>query len=267
MMGHNNILIVDDEASLRITLTRILQGIGCSVTSASDGAEAIRLLLANTFDLVFLDLRLPDMHGIDILKELRKIQPELPVIVLTAYGSMNTAVDAMHLEATDYLIKPIEPEVLIARTKSILDTLRISKRRKEIQDQISILQAELIALEHTHDETSPTLTTQPNIDSRFLKLGQFTLDLQTRRAVQGSKQLDLPPATFDYFLALARHAPDVVKYQNLVIEAQGYQTNFNEARELAKWHIHIIRQAIEGDPKSPRFLLNVRGIGYQLVVD
>lgn len=262
-----SILIVDDEASLRSTLTRILQGIGCSVTSASNGTEAIRLLLTNVFDLVFLDLRLPDMHGIEILRELRNNHPQLPVIVLTAYGSIHSAVEAMHLEVTDYLIKPIDPEVLVNRTKSILKSQKIAKRRKEIQDHISALQAELASLDNDENEPSHSSAYLPNTEGRYLKLGQFTLDLHTRRATQGDSPLSLPPATFDYFLVLARHAPDVVRYQNLVIEAQGYQTNVNEARELAKWHIHIIRQSIEKDPKWPRLLLNVRGIGYQLVVD
>ena len=72
---------------------------------------------------------------------------------------------------------------------------------------------------------------------------------------------------FDYLVVLARHAPDVVAYQTLVVEAQGYQTDLREAQELAKWHIHILREALEPESGTPRHILNVRGSGYRLVTD
>ena len=265
MLG--NVLIIDDEASLRSTLARILQNAGCSVTSAADGAEALRLLSTNMFDLVYLDLRLPDMHGLEILREMRKIFPKLPVVMLTAYGSMNSAVEAMHLEATDYLLKPIDPEILIARTRMVLRKQWTEKRRMEIQNQIAALQTELAKLDQ---QTTIPLVPSASLnqpDSRFIRVGPFIIDLQSRRAMMGNNQLDLPPASFEYLVVLARHAPDIVRYQTLVTEAQGYLAESSEARDLTKWHIHILRQAIETDPRAPQLLLNVRGVGYQLVVD
>ncbi len=261
-----SVLIIDDEASLRSTLTRILQNAGCQATSASDGSEALKLLAGNVFDLVFLDLRLPDIHGLEILKEIRNISPKLPVIVLTAHGTMNSAVEAMHLEATDYLLKPIDPEVLVARTKAILQSQKTAKRRQEIQEKIFQLQAELVNLENIPAGNAP-LPQASHIDSRYLKIGGLTLDFQTRRASLADKALEIPPTSFDYLAVLARHAPDVVRFQTLVVEAQGYHAEFSEARELTKWHIYVLRQAIESDPKKPRLLLNVRGVGYQMVKD
>jgi len=261
-----SILIIDDEASLRSTLTRILQNAGCKATSAADGSEALKLLAANIFDLVFLDLRLPDIHGLDILKTIRKIFPKLPVIVLTAHGTMNSAVEAMHLEATDYLLKPIDPEVLVSRTKLILQSQRTERRRQEIQEQISQLQAELADLDHP-SAAYPHLPQSTSSDSRHLRIGPLTLDLQTKRAVLNDQALNIPPTSFDYLVVLARHAPDVVRFQTLVVEAQGYHAEFSEARELSKWHIYVLRRAIESDPKKPRYLLNVRGVGYQMVKD
>ena len=261
-----SVLIIDDEASLRSTLTRILQNAGCKATSAANGTEAIKLLSSNTFDLVFLDLRLPDIHGLDILREIRKNYPRLPVVVLTAHGTMNSAVEAMHLDATDYLLKPIDPEVLVARTKAILLTQRKDKRRQEIQEQISLLQAELADIDNTSG-TNTHLPYSPSNDSRHIRIGPLTLNLQTRRAELAGQDLDIPPTSFDYLVVLARHAPDVVRFQTLVVEAQGYHAEFSEARELAKWHIHVLRQIIESDPKKPRLLLNVRGVGYQMVIE
>jgi two-component system response regulator MtrA len=77
----------------------------------------------------------------------------------------------------------------------------------------------------------------------------------------------LSPTAFNYLLVLARHAPGIVEYQTLVTEAQGYQADPREAQELAKWHVHQIRESLEPDPQHPTFIINVRGTGYRLVVD
>jgi two-component system, OmpR family, phosphate regulon response regulator OmpR len=257
-------LIIDDEENLRRTLTRILISAGWNVTGAANAAEALKLASQNHFDLVYLDLRLPDMHGLEILKEIRKIDDQLPVIVLTAYGTMNSAVQSMHLGVTDYLLKPVEPDVLIAHTESILQKRYKDKRRKEIQDQIAALQGELASLEK--DALTALGQPPPVTDSsRFLHKGKITIDLRARKASLADAPLELPPATFEYLVVLCRHAPEIVRYQTLVSEAQGYQANYSEARELTKWHIHVIRQAIEENPRKPRYLLNVRGTGYQLI--
>jgi DNA-binding response OmpR family regulator len=79
--------------------------------------------------------------------------------------------------------------------------------------------------------------------------------------------LTLPPTAFDYLVVLARHAPDVVPYQTLVVEAQGYQTDLRQAQELTKWHIHTLREALERESAGSCHLMTVRGTGYRLVVD
>ncbi len=264
------ILIIDDEANLRSTLTRVLQSTGCAVTGAVDGPEALRFLSENNFDLVFLDLHLPGMHGLDVLREIRKQSLKLPVILLTAHGSMNSALEAMHLGATDYLLKPVNPKELLSRTQAILQDQTNERRRLEIQTQISALQEELKQLEAGR----PTAASNALVpafsqasDERFLKRGILVLDLQARRGVLKNNHFDLPPASFDYLVSLARHSPAVISYQDLVLEAQGYQAVPAAARELAKWHVHVIRQALEANPDQPQRLLNVRGTGYRLLID
>jgi len=91
--------------------------------------------------------------------------------------------------------------------------------------------------------------------------------LHTRRLLIGERTINLPPATFDYLLVLARRAPNVVDYKTLVAEAQGYQADSREAQELVKWHVHHIRQAIEPDVHQPIYLINMRGVGYRLVIN
>lgn len=261
------VLIIDDEASLRNTLTRILQKAGCEATAVEDGFQALRLLADATFDLIFLDIQLPELDGLQVLEEIRQRDPQLPVILLTGYGSLQSAVAALRLEATDYLLKPFDPDVLIARTRVILGEQMLERRKREIRQQISALQAELEALEQEIQPQTGSPMPIPEPRDRFLKRGRLILDLQARRATLGENVLNLPPAAFDYLIVLARHSPEVVDYQTLVTEAQEYQVGAAEARELAKWHVHVLRQNLETDPQDPRYVLNVRGVGYRLLID
>ena len=290
-----NILVIDDEESLRHTIGRVLQQAGYEVTTAGEGREALRLVnagyeTASPYDVVFLDIRLPGMDGLEVLKEIRQKDAHLPVILLTAFGSLKTALEALRLGATDYLLKPVDPEVLVARTRVLLEEQVVERHRRELREQIAALQGELRVLEagrldaegadragglHPHYPIDHRSLPAP--EDRFLKRGPLILDLQARRATfraavrtlaEGELTvLTLPPAAFDYLAVLARHAPGVIPYQTLVMEAQGYRANLLEARELSKWHIHAIRQALEADPTQPQLVLNVRGTGYRLVVD
>ncbi len=261
---YRRVLIVDDEANLRQTLARILHQIGCEVTTSADGAEALQRLENSPYDLVYLDIRLPGVDGLQVLRQIHDRYPQVAVVLLTAHASISSAVEAVRLGATDYLIKPISPEALSAHTRTILADQAVQRRRREIQEQIDALQAELKTLDQSPVVT-PSFTTP--VDDRFLKRGALILDLHTRRATYTDRVLALPPTAFDYLVVLARHAPDVVPYQTLVVEAQGYQTDLRQAQELTNWHIHTLREALERESAGSCHLLTVRGTGYRLVVD
>ena len=168
----------------------------------------------------------------------------------------------------DYLLKPLQPLDLIARTEAILSRKKLESRKRQIRQQIQALEAELKALEgadFSGDTSAPAWDASG--EARFITCGKISLDLLARRVRLGEQTVNLPPATFDYLLVLSRHSPNLVDYQTLVTEAQGYQVAFREAQELVKWHIHQIRQVIEPDESSPHYLINVRGKGYRLVAD
>jgi DNA-binding response OmpR family regulator len=173
----------------------------------------------------------------------------------------------LRLGATDHLLISFDPEVLVARTRVILQEQIVERKKEELRQQIAVLENELHNLERETHTPPPDSSPGPEPQNRFFKRGKLVLDLQAKRATFGERVLNLPPATFDYLVVLARRSPDVVSYQALVTDAQNYQVDGVEARELAKWHLHVLRQALEEDPQNPRFLLNVRGTGYRLLVD
>jgi len=263
------VLIIDDEANLRNTLSRILQKAGCETLGAVDGDQALNLLSVSTFDLVYLDIHLPKIDGIQILKEIRSREPDLPVIILTGYGSLHSSIEALRLGAIDYMLKPFDPEILVAQARIVLRDRVINRRKREIRDQINFLQAELLLLEleNPKEITSSGLSPFPETQNRFHKLGSLILDRQAQRATFGEQVLTLPPSAFQYLSVLTDHSPDVVDYRTLVVEAQQYDVGIQEAKELSKWHVHVIRKSIEENPQKPRYLLNVRGIGYRLLID
>jgi DNA-binding response OmpR family regulator len=260
--GH--ILIIDDEATLRQTLARILQQAGFEVTTAEDGEQGLSYIQTTDFDLVFMDLRMPGMAGLDVLKLIHASHPNLPVILFTAQPDLNSAVDALRNGAIDYLLKPLKPQALIERAQAVLANQQKENRKREIALQIEALQAELKSL--STGQTGPLEPASLNTN-RFLKRGVLVLDLHKRRLSIHEQVVNIPHTSFDYLLVLARHSPNVVNYQTLVAEAQGYQADAREAQELTKWHIHQLRQAIEQDVRNPSYLINVRGTGYRLVAD
>lgn len=258
------ILIIDDEATLRQTLARILQRAGFEATTVPSGGEGLAILSEQVFDLVYLDIRMPGMSGLEVLKAIHAQFPELPVILFTAQPDLHSAVEALRRGAIDYLMKPLKPQMIIDRTRAVLTDQKKKSRRREIIRQIEELQTELDALDSTEAPATDSSSTQTASD-RFLKRGILTLDLHARRILIHDHVLNLAPTSFDYLLVLARHSPNIVDYQTLVAEAQGYQTDTRDAQELTKWHIHNIRQALESEASNSIHVVNIRGSGYRLV--
>jgi DNA-binding response OmpR family regulator len=216
--------------------------------------------------MVYLDIRMPGLAGLEVLKLIHADNPTIPVVLFTAQPDINSALEALRSGATDYLLKPLKPEAFIERTKAILEVQQKKQRKRAIQVQIDTLQAELRDIDA--EEPIPSSSSKmPASSERYLKRGSLVLDLHARRLTVDENLCDLPPTSFDYLLVLARHAPEVVDYQTLVAEAQGFQAEPHEAREISKYHIHLIREAVEPDENKPTYLFNVSGTGYRLLSD
>jgi len=267
MTPQNSILIVDDEDRLRLSLSLILQKENYRVETAANAEEARVCLRLHEYDLMFLDLNMPGITGIDLLAEVHRQAPNMPVLILTAHAALESAIQAVRLGARDYLIKPVEPVLILTRVAEILAENEQPARKKEIVGEIQALLAELQKMEG--EDTTPTSTlaaVPPANPARFLKKGNFDLDLHARHAALNDQYIPVTGIYFDYLGTLLRHAPKAVPYKTLVKESQGYEVAIAEARDLARWRIHELRKVVEADPQRPRYILTVRGTGYRLAI-
>ncbi|MBP6470683.1 MAG: response regulator transcription factor [Chloroflexi bacterium] len=265
MIDSQSILIVDDEPNLRKSLSMILQRQGYTVSTAADAEQAYADLQHHSYDLIFLDIKMPKKSGLTLLTEIRQMNNDVPILLLTAFASLESAIEAVRRGANDYLLKPIDPPQILARVKQIL-AQQENNRRREIMNEMQRLLLELNEIEGKPAAPAEKTTPQPQLDnSRFIQKGVFILDLQTRSAVVNQTPLFLTPTGFDYLVTLLRHSPETIPYQKLVLEAQGYETSPIEAKEVARWRIHELRKTIEDDTRNPNYIITVRGIGYRLV--
>ena len=265
MAPQATILIVDDEDHLRLSLSLILQKENYRVTSAASAEEALACLRAQDYDLMFLDLNLPGMSGIDLLMDVNKRTPRMPVLILTAHAALDSAIQAVRLGARDYLIKPVEPVVILTRVREVLAESKEPARKKEIVEQLQSLLVELQQMEGEYNTAASALTTlSTDNPDRFLKKGPFELDLHARHATLNGKYIPVTGLYFDYLSTLLRHAPKTVTYVALVKETQGFDVALAEARDLARWRVHQLRKLIEADPEHPLYISTVRGTGYRL---
>ncbi|HNG45965.1 MAG TPA: response regulator, partial [Elusimicrobiota bacterium] len=127
------VLVVDDEPSVGMIFHRILGDAGYEVISAANGAEGLRALKKQAPDLVFLDLQMPGMDGIETLRRLRETHPDLTVIIMTAYQTVNSAVETMKLGALDYLIKPLDAERLKSVVHQALELGEVTRRTPAVK--------------------------------------------------------------------------------------------------------------------------------------
>ena len=261
-----SILILDDDENFRRTLAFVLKRAGYSVTTADHPKDAVETLMSGTFDLAILDIKMPDMDGLTLLAEIRKTQPYLPVLILTGFAGLDSAVEAMRLHARDYFIKPIEPVIFLERVQKILDEEEAFKRRTTILSQMRTL---LDELEQIDRPLKPEADAKPSMvpmdSSRFIQKDDFILDLKAQQVEFRGRAISLPPSTFSYLVTLIRHSPRPVSYEALVMEAQGYSLAAREARAISRWQIYQLRHAMEPDPDHPMLVMTVRNVGYRLI--
>ncbi|MGE5223203.1 MAG: response regulator [Omnitrophica WOR_2 bacterium] len=264
MSSKHSILIIDDEPFLRSTLGAILKRVGYSTFEASTAREGFQILEERDFDLVFLDLQMPDLDGMKVLPDILERHPKTPVLILTANSSLEKAIEALRIGARDYLLKPVEPGEIITR----VDDLLKEEPEQEIEDEEDGCEPSFPDYEKMNHNSSyhPGVQRIESHSARFLCQGPFSLDMYNRHAMFRGVSVELPSCAFEYLLTLLKHSPHPVSYQDLVYESQGYRLNMSEAQDLARWRIHGLRKAFKSSQFDGEYILSVPGTGYRLVI-
>ena len=251
-----SILVVDDEPAARLSLAELLALEGYEVAAAASGEEALGLLSESSFELAIVDLKMPGIDGMEVVDALQERTPDTVIIMLTAHGTLETAVMAMRQGAHDYLLKPANVNEIMASVEAGLDKRRREQRRREL---LSLMQHTLTAIA---DDTPVPAAEPPLIADRFVQVREVLVDQQKHLATFRGTPLDLTPTEFKLLVYLLNHADQVLSPQELVREVQGYEADHWESRSIIRVHIRRLRQKLEPDPANPLYITTVRGAGY-----
>jgi two-component system alkaline phosphatase synthesis response regulator PhoP len=224
-MTSTKILVVDDEPSIVQTARAYLEREGYTVLTAADGLAGLKAARAWQPDLVVLDIMLPGLDGLEILRQLRQ-ESNVYVLMLTARADETDKIVGLTLGADDYLTKPFSPRELAARVKAILRRGRGANAKE------------------------PAL--------RFRRL---RVDVEARQARKDDQPIDLTSTEFDILHALARHPGRVLSREQLIEHVWGYDYYGDE--RVVDVHIGRLRKKIEDDPDHPALIVTVRGAGYR----
>lgn len=222
------VLLIDDDARLAELLTGYFADHGVALVSARDGASGLDTLGRNTFDAVLLDVMMPGLDGLEVLRRIRG-KSRVPVLMLTARGDEADRVVGLELGADDYVPKPFSPRELLARLRAVL-------RRA-----------------------------QPEATSERIAIGGVEIDVGARTARVDGELIDLTGLELDILVALMRRAGRVVPREALLSEAGREDIVVSE--RTVDVHISHLRKKLGDDPRSPSLIRTVRGVGYVFVRD
>ena len=220
-----SVLVVDDEPTITDVVSRYLERAGYATRIASDGPTALQAAGENRPDLVVLDLMLPGMDGLEVMRRLRE-RDRVSVILLTAKGEATDRVIGLRLGADDYVVKPFSPAELVARVDAVLRRV----------------------------ETSPQLEEPLSFDG-------LELDPVARRVTVGGSEAQLTVREYELLLHFMRHPGQVFSRDQLMDAV--WQYSFYTDTSTVTVHVRRLRAKIEEDPSSPRWLQTVWGVGYR----
>lgn len=256
------ILVVDDEATPRMAITRALNLMGYKADAAASGTQALERLAATPYDLVLLDLRMPGLDGVEVMKRVRENYPNALIIILTAHATLESAVVAVKAGATDYLLKPCSIREI---SEAVARALRQRHEQLRRQHLIRVMADALSALQ----EEEKTAGQPPDVGvERFIRAGNLTLDQTKGLLLVGatdSKEARTVPLTGNemaLMVQLMRNPDTVFSCQRLAKTALGYDVSEQEAAEIIRPHISRLRRKVEPNPAKPRLIRTIRGKGY-----
>ncbi len=229
------ILIVDDEDTIRYFLKLELQQQGYDVLDTATGEEALALLKTRPVHVALLDLRLPGIGGLDVMRYIRQYSPQTSIIIITAYATLGSAIDALKHGAHDYIMKPFDTAEVLA---SVADGIA----RQGAAAAVTIR------------------------SDQALHAGPLTLDFKSRQVFLHQVPLNLTPTEFDLLVCFMKAPNTALDAVTLLHTIRGYILSEAEARSIVRVHIHRLRHKIETNPADPTLLTTVKGGRYRLTV-
>ncbi len=226
-MKNPTVLVVDDEKPLRDFVRRNLEVRGFSVTTASNGLEAMAIFQTEVIDLVILDIMMPHLDGLETTRRIRQ-SSLVPIIILTALGEEADKVKAFDLGADDYLTKPFGIGELLGRIKAVLRRARWS---------------------------------ESNVTDERIVRGEICADLSRHQITVGEQDIDLTPTEFNLLVYLMRNTGKVLPHRSILQNVWGPE--YGEEAEYLRVYIGRLRQKLEKNPLHPKYLLTERGVGYR----
>ena len=225
------ILIVDDDDEIRDLLEFDVSQSGYFVDVAKDGLEGLNKALNNSYDLILLDVMMPKMNGFDVCKTIRQAKLAIPILMLTAKGTIYDKTEGFDCGADDYLVKPFDIQEVLLR-------IRVLLRRNQVPENDNSLSNEVT------------------------KIGDIQIFPDTLEAVIINKKVKLTPTEFEILYCLMQHFNNPVTLATLLDEVWGYDSN--EDVRMLRVHVGGLRNKIEQDTKNPKYLHTVTNVGYKL---
>lgn len=225
------ILIVDDDDEIRELLEFDVAQSGYFVDVAKDGIEGLDKALNNTYDLILLDVMMPKMNGFDVCKTIRQAKLAIPILMLTAKGTIYDKTEGFDCGADDYLVKPFDIQEVLLRIRVLLRRNQVVEVENSLSDEIT-------------------------------KVGDIQILPDTLEAIIVNKKVKLTPTEFEILYCLMQHFNNPVKLATLLDEVWGY--DINEDVRMLRVHVGGLRNKIEQDTKNPKYLHTVTNVGYKL---
>jgi len=248
------ILVVDDEETTRRSLADILRLEGAHVKTAAGGEAAVEALQQETFDLILLDLKMPGMDGLDVLRIASSMAPDTQVILLTAHGSLESAIAALRLGAHDYLLKPASPTQILRSVNGGLARRTEQLRKRDLLEQ---LEASVQQLKDINE--GQVVETGSGVVEIA---GGVVINFERRLVENGDQKITLTPTEGKLLKVLLENRKRVFTHRELVALVQGYETSDWEAPEVLRPLISRLRRKLAIFPEGNKWITNVRGTGY-----
>lgn len=236
------ILIVDDEEVARLTLAEILRLEGYEISAVGSGEEAVEVLRKEPFDVMILDLKMSGMSGLDVLRQVVDTLPNLSIIILTAYGTIDSAIQAIRYRVHDYLLKPVSPEQVLESIEKALAKRRSSR---------SIVAEETASMRGRVEQLP----------------GGAQLFWDRRLISWPDASLSLTPTEVRLMRILFERKNEMVPHSELVFLIQGYRIDTEEAAKILRPVVSRLRQKLSAVPEWNDRIKNVRGAGYVLEME